>query len=820
MLKEKEGGPENPPDRKDTTTQDPTQEPKVSSALQHAARGLPVFPLTWLDTDGECSCRSSACGSPAKHPLIEGWPEVATTDKKRIAEWWETWPLANIAILTGTVVDVLDVDVKNGVDGSETLHELEIRHGILPETWRAVTPARGGSAHIYFKRCGWKCGVAVFGPGLDTRGHRGYVVGPGSFDARGRWEWDASSHPDEHELAEVPTWLISARMSKKDPPAGECAMDDGLELAPELIQQETTRWLDWAYRRVRGRGSSRQAVGFELGIQLRDGRFSFDQAMAAGAEYTEAVARSKDHPYTTRQFEESLRRVFKQPRRDPAHRLRIVRATVEERAAQIVEASGEAARRFRMEDVGNADRILTAHGQDLRFAEAIGWFTWDGSRFRQDLIQLHRLWAIEVQRTIYHEAMRAKSQEEQERLLRHARESGKSGRITGALKELSAFPEVAIHASQLDRDPWLLNTPSGTLNLRTGELLPHNRANLLTKLTGAAFQPDAICPRWEAFVLRAMNGDLQLVGYLQRAIGYALTGLQREKAFFVLQGAGDTGKSTMTEVLIFTLGDYAYQANPLTFEQDSGRRAGGAAPDLAALRGARFVLVPETGEGRRLDEALIKAVTGGEDLVARIPYAKSELTFKVEGKIFYATNHQPRLSEDPAIWLRVRKIPFRCVIPKPEQDKELREKLKLEAQGILAWILRGCLDWQRTGLDAPTAVQSATSEYRTDMDALAPWIEAECKVGVSMETSQDELYASYLRWHKRRDPEAKPFNLQSFVRRLGYREDIQRGQARRWRGIVLIETMRAVEAFRCPDCGKKEAKRTKKGVLICANCHP
>lgn len=271
----------------------------------------------------------------------------------------------------------------------------------------------------------------------------------------------------------------------------------------------------------------------------------------------------------------------------------------------------------------------------------------------------------------------------------------------------------------MDTHPWLLNVANGTLDLRTGQLRPADRADLLTKAAPVVYAPTATCPQWEAFLDRILGGDKELIRYVQKAASYSLTGLDTEECFFVLHGVGQNGKSTLVETLSALLGtDYAQQATPdLLMQKKQDRHA----TELAVLRGARLVASVETGQGKRLNESLIKSMTGGDRIRANFMHQET-FEFRPEFKVWLSTNHKPVITgTDLGIWQRIRLIPFNVQIPDNERDGAFKTRLRESAalSGILNWAIEGALLWQQEGLKPPQAVTEATQAYREEMDVLA-----------------------------------------------------------------------------------------------------
>ncbi|MEH7221745.1 DNA primase family protein, partial [Bacillus toyonensis] len=301
----------------------------------------------------------------------------------------------------------------------------------------------------------------------------------------------------------------------------------------------------------------------------------------------------------------------------------------------------------------------------------------------------------------------------------------------------------------LDSHNFLFNCDNGVIDLKTGELLPHDRDLLLTKLSPIKYDKNAECPNWKAFlesIFKTHTGeaDYELINYLQKAIGYSLTGVTKEQVMFFLFGNGRNGKSTFINIIQDLLGDYGRQTNSDTFLKK--RNDSGINNDVARLDGARFVSAVESEEGQQLSEALVKQITGGEKMSARF-LRQEYFEFTPEFKVFFTTNHKPIVKgSDEGIWRRIMLIPFTVTIPKEKIDYDLPDRLAKEMPGVLRWAVKGCMKWQTEGLRAPEAVKAATAEYREDMDILAPFIDENCTVNSSVRIEAKSLYENYTKW--------------------------------------------------------------------------
>jgi putative DNA primase/helicase len=390
----------------------------------------------------------------------------------------------------------------------------------------------------------------------------------------------------------------------------------------------------------------------------------------------------------------------------------------------------------------------------LRYVKAWAtWLVWTGTQWLLD----HTLFAVDLVRR--HCRKVAQRHEADSPRVAVAIASAKT--VANVERLARADRRLAATVEQWDEDASLFNTPGGIVDLDAGKLGPHRPDAYMTKIAGVA--PDWSCPTpmWTAFLMRVMNGDRELIAYLQRMAGYALTGVIREHKIFFLYGTGSNGKDTFLNALIGCWGDY-HRTAPI--EVFTATQANRHPTELAGLRGARLVTSVETEEGRRWAEAKIKALTGGGQITARFMRADF-FDFYPVFKPLIAGNHKPGLrSVDEAIRRRMNLIPFTVTIPKEEQDPTLGERLKAEWPGIMAWAIDGCLEWQRHGLAPPAAVQNATESYLEAEDSLAAWIEDACEHDAQAWEGSTALYASW-KTHADRTGEFAG-SLKRFVQRI------------------------------------------------------
>jgi putative DNA primase/helicase len=389
-----------------------------------------------------------------------------------------------------------------------------------------------------------------------------------------------------------------------------------------------------------------------------------------------------------------------------------------------------------------AVRFAQKYSERFRYVAAWNrWHEWDGQRWRYE----NTLHSFDAARAMLRDVAKADAKD-----------------VAGVITLARADRLLAATPEQWDANPWLLGTPGGTVDLHTGELLRASADDYITKITAATPDGDCPIPRWRKFLRRITGGDVELMRYLQRVAGYALTGDTSEDALFFFWGLGANGKSVFIRTVTGIVGDYAKTTPMETFTATKNDRH---PADLAALRGARLVTATESQADRSWDEAKIKLLTGGDKISARF-MRQDFFEFTPQFKLMISGNHRPKIRNvDEAITRRMNLIPFAVTIPKAERDRKLSNKLEREWPGILAWMIEGCLQWQLDGLNAPEAVVEATDEYLTSEDTIQSWIDECCDTGSGMTASVTEAWVSFKNWAE----QAREFigSKRQFCQKLG-----------------------------------------------------
>lgn len=669
-------------------------------------------------------------------PGSRGFHE-ATTDPRTIRTWWDRWPHANVGIACDSKRGPLAIDI-DGPSGAALLDDLHIHQT------REVRSSKH-KRHLYFAPIGVTIPrrIRPFGKGvaLDVLGDGGYIVAPPSRhpDTGKRYRW----LDEEQAILPFPQILLDALQDspatkKKAPPV------------PDVIQE-----------------GERDAILTSLAGTMRRRNMSEDAILAALREENDA------------------RVVPPLPDKDVR---RIAKSVMRYTPAGLGE---------HLTDLGNARRFIHQYSDRVRSRPAAGrrpWLVWDGRRWAPDLSgEVERL-AKNTVRSIYMEAMQTTDEDERDRVLKHAAKSEGAPRVRSMLELAVTEPEVVIADEAFDADPWALNVLNGTINLRTGELRPHDKEDLITKLAPVEFDPTAECPRWEIFIHEIMQSDLELVEYVQAALGYSLTGDVREECLFFCYGGGSNGKSKLIETMRALLGDYAQQSDFNTFLT---RRSDGPRNDLARMRGARFVTASETQSDRSFDTQVLKLITGRDKVTARMLYQEL-FEFMPTHKIWLSANHKPQVHEQTeAFWRRLRLLPFLVTFEKGKgRDESLQEKLLMELPGILNWCLAGTRQWLSHGLKEPKAVRKTTKQYREENDPLGEFLAARTRLDPDTWTITSALYRAYTEWWMQTQGGSghKPLSPQAFGRALSERRDLQpitRKHIRGWQGITLQLELKA-----------------------------
>ncbi len=655
----------------------------------------------------------------------------ATTEPEQIRAWWRKWPDSGVAIATGerSGIVVLDVD---GEEGKES-----IRGKHLPLTVTAATPGRGGGVHRYFRYIPGMRSTSLLHK-VDLKASGGYVVAsPSPHPDGGRYDWADGMAPEDVDVADPPKWIID--LARK--------------------------------------GNGEGGVPIEWGATIIEGARNAELARRAGS----LLARMS--PADAAPMLQAWNRERCQPPL-PEDEVEGILASIAKR-----EASKATTPAGRLTETGNAERFTAEHGEGLRYCFPMrSWLWWDGRHWVKDAIGEVMRRGKQTIRSLYAEAAGERDDSRRKELGKWARTSDTERGIKAMISLAQSEPGIPILPDALDADPWLLAAENGVIDLRSGELLPHSRERMISKLAPVEYDPAARDTTLDKYLRDVTGGDEDFLAYIQRAIGYSLSGSTAEEVFFLVLGPAATGKSTLVEAMLAMLGGYGRKASFDTFLER--RDVGSPRPDIAALAGVRFVAAVETAQTRHLAAPVVKELTGSDTVTARHLY-QEPISFRPVLKLWLAANDAPTISDvDSGIWRRLRRLPFEHVVEKP--DKSLKAHLSsLDGRkAILAWAVEGCLAWQRQGLGSCSRVEERTAELRTSMNPIAEFLNTRCRISRNAETPAQNLRGAYEEWAH--EVGAKPLSDRAWGKRLQdqgcqrVRLTIDGRRVTCWRGIELL----------------------------------
>lgn len=771
-----------------------TNNPLLQAALTYAAQGFKVFPLK----------------PGSKTPITPHGLKDASQLQSTIKKYWQKYPNANIGLVCDGLL-VLDFD---GNAGAESKKRLIANYGEMPRTWIIRTgggtqaePKEQGEHYVYKVSADLNIrpGAGKYGyKNLDIRANDSYIVASPSIT---RLPYETI---DNSPVADAPDWLIDMVRSNgyKSVPRTKPSQQ-----IPATTRNVTLTSIAGAMRR---KGFDQQTIESAL-LRINTSQCEPPLSEQEVLRIAQSVSRYEPKPYTDQ----------------PAH--------------------------YNLTDYGNAERLVSLYGEYIRYSpERKTWLIWTGKVWVWDSgnIRITRL-AKMTARNIYREAADEPSDDVRKELVKHARATERQVRIEAMIKSAESEPDIAISLAELDANLWLLNVNNGTIDLKTGVLKPHDRADLITEILPIDYEKEATSTEWDTFLRRIFNNDVDLITYVRRSFGYSITGYQSEQAFFFCYGGGFNGKSTLLNACRLVLGGYAHQIPPTAFMVDKNKRGG---PDeaIASLKNKRLVCSTELEDGQRLSVSLVKRMTGGEPLWCEHKFERG-YSFQPTHKLWLSGNHEPVITDTTnSIWYRLKKIPFTVEIPEADRQKGYAEYLAREhGVAILTWLVRGCMEWQQAGtLEEPDTVKRAVAEYREQQDILLDYLIERCIFQKSATIDQKALYADYKKWAENNDLNAiGKLTFRSRILEKGAFATTGNGNIKIWRGVrirtdsdndvtsitsvtdfpdgLLREvssaktslkndntnnnnnTDRNIELPDCPACGRNEWIYTPDGELLC-----
>lgn len=744
-----------------------TAQPAVWWALQYARTGWAVLPIR----PGE------------KTPLISNWQDRATTEPAMIREWWARMPRAGIAIhCVNSGLVVVDVDPRNG--GNATLAKIEAAQGPLWGTGCLMARTAGSGSHYVFRAPEGMELPHSLGPGLDLlHGNHYFIVAPSIGPSGKAYEWDQGPF-DADALAAMPVlpdWLQAAAHEQAAPRQlayGDAENDsNALSVIPPQLEQDTPEnnyriasmleamspdvqypdWFAWL--------CAIHSTGLSNARKIAD-RWS----QGSGKYDSDAFARAWDSIKTDRARTVGL---------GSLHRAATAAGWIDQRTLPPQPDRPDGGREDAT-DAGNANMLVRLSDGNLRFlTERKEFMHWDGktwttgaagsSRARTLALSVGEAWLDKAKASDI-EAERSAGEDDRGRLRKVASAHRAWARVCRSKKGIDAMVTLAsndgrmiLSASELDRNPWQLGAANGVINLLTGTLDQAARDDYVTKRTAYAFDPEAKALRWEQLIDevtglpdgQGFTPRPEMAAHLHRVMGYCCTGSTREQTMLIPVGNGGNGKNIVLDEIQRALGGYALTLQPENLMAKKGDLDGErSSPVMASLAGIRLAISSESRDGSRLDVSLVKRHTGGGFMTARANF-QSPVTFEMSHKLVLMTNHLPGLDHmDDAIRGRIQILPFDRTWNRPghsdpdpslpDGDPKLGEGLKAEGPGILAWLVRGCIAWQRGGLKPPEVVVAKTMAYLGIQGHLGRWLDGWERCDPKGGTPATELFEKYL----------------------------------------------------------------------------
>lgn len=676
----------------------------LEAALEYIGRGWSIFPIH------------------NKKPCIK-WEQYQDSlpSIDLVRQWWTQYPDAGIALVLGKVSGVVRLDI-DGAKAAEKLAEF-----CTPETLTFSTPS-GGVGYLYKHRPGFQTTVLWKGDGkheeirflADSR-YTAVPPTPG-------YEWTGG------EIAELPLAIVDKLLSMR---AEKMLRTLELQVVNTVAEPDKSMIKEALAALHPARCDDRDSW-LQIGMALH----------SAGQDYLETWI---DWSRGSEKFQDGeCERLWASFSDSGGITVRTL--------LYLAKQDGWTGRNIHepLTDVGNGNALARACDGKFKFCRQWkDWLMWDGARWRRgsgpEVVEAQK----RVIRERYNRAvtsmgkLRNVDDENAKRKLkaiakvfRWCAVSEDAKHVHAGVDMASSMPGILIDHHQLDNQPWLFNCANGVLNLRTGELVPHDSSLLLTQCSPTAYSDKAVAPRWKEFLEEAIV-DPDTIAWLKRFVGYCMTGIVKEHVLPVLYGKGRNGKSTFIKTICRVFGDDYAGTAPQHFlavqrgEQHPTR--------IAELYGKRFMADIETEEGVRLDEAMVKRLTGGDELVAR-RMREDFWRFMPTHKLLLASNNQPEVrNNDPAIWSRLKLVPFNVSFAGRE-DFDLDAKLNIEAPGILRWAVEGCLEWQQHGLPESPQIARATEAYRSDQDRIADFIATCCVLEADVKVKTEELTRAYVAW--------------------------------------------------------------------------
>ncbi|HIA01509.1 MAG TPA: hypothetical protein EYN66_06305 [Myxococcales bacterium] len=701
------------------------------AALAAARFGFSVLP--WAFVGG------------TKKPMMK-WKalqlEPLTPDQ--VNDWWQRNPDHNWGAITGSVSNVVVIDLDDSVALDWALDNLP------PTKWRVVT---GRGEHWGYRHPGGRVGnqAGIGGLKIDLRGDGGWVAMPPSIHKNGHtYAWNDRMPAPEDLPVFDPSWLPTTEVA-------EVAVEEEDPVDRAGIRR-AIGWLVSRRPAIQGDGGDHLTYVTACKMVANFGLSEADAYVALSGWNKTCVP-----PWTDTELRQKIRNAF-------------LYATQDKEEVPNLEL-------FEDNDIGNGERFAAQHGTYTRYCyEFKSWFVWDGRCWGEDkhgsAVQL----AKQTARFIAAEAGLCDSVDGRDAKMKWTVKSRSAASLRNMMAMAQSEGDIPVAAEEFDADIWLLNTESGIVDLRTGEIGPHDSSRLCTKMTSCGVDASVRTPYFDRFMDQIFKGDKVLVRYVMQALGYSLTGSSREHLFFFAYGTGANGKGTLLNLAMDIMGEYS-AATPEGMLM--ARMSDKHLAELVVLKGLRMAVGAETQEGRKLNEARMKNLTGGDPITAD-PKGGAYVTFNPTHTLWLLGNHKPDIAgTDNGVWRRTRLLPFDFQVPESDRDPELGDKLAAEKEGILAKMIMASVDWYENGFVDCPAVDDATAAYKDEEDSFGLFLDEKCVQhgqAVAKKTMVRQVYLEWAKVNSVKEMSAK--GMVERLRRMGFSEK-RMNNARHWIGLGI-----------------------------------
>lgn len=726
---------------------------KLVDAVLDAARcGLSVLP--WQYENG------------SKKPMMR-WKDLQQRplSPAQVEDWWRSNPDHNWGAITGSLSNLVVIDL----DDKEA--STWARDTLPPTEWLVST---GRGEHWGYRHPGGtvKNRVKIGGMNIDLRGDGGWVAMPPSRHKNGHlYEWmsfrGSMPFPDELPIFD-PSWLPApvVRELPAAAPAGSVIASDAFRRA--------SAWLRKRAPAVEGNAGDTWTY-ITCAQMVRDFGLGEHDAYEALMDWNMSCM----PPWDEKTLRQKIRNAMQ-------YGTAAKGSAPDTRASSRVSFEYEPVVKEKLSlyednDIGNGERFAGSHAKCTKYCHELNcWYYWDGKRWCEDKVGHAMALAKETARDIANEVSLLSDSEDIKAKNKWSLRSRSASSIKNMLTMAQCEGDVPVLAEEFDSDIWILNTPSGVIDLRTGAVSSHDPDKLCTKMTISGADSSVATPNFDKFMEQTFRGDPELIKYAMQALGFSLTGSVREHVFFFCYGTGANGKGTLLNLMMELMGDYA-AATPeglLMSRQNDKHLA-----ELIMLKGLRMAVGAETQEDRRLNEARMKNLTGGDPITAD-PKGGAYVTFKPTHTLWLSGNHKPRIKGvDNGVWRRTRLIPFNNVMSDEDQDKGLDKKLWAEREGILAKLVDAAVSWCRDGFIKCDAVEKATANYRNEEDSFGVFIDDSCVVHGEAMCAKSSMRKAYVDWVRMSGgKELSERSMNERLRRIGF-DERRVGNIRHWLGV-------------------------------------